>query len=200
MSMILLNQKWPYFLSLQSIMRVNRAKFVRKYLRFFKIVYGISPPFDVRKCMVWWIIKSFQHLINLLPIQIILDGNFIFAALKVKLDIRERLGKLLQGETIRIHVLKSVLTELTAAGAKTAAALEFAKSFCDVIDDTMFEGETPVEKLKAMLGKLMRSENTWRSWAYLRWHSHWSISDRTDRQSLNVNAILRFVLILIRWL
>ena len=29
-------------------MRVNRAKFVRKYLRFFKIVYGISPPFDVR--------------------------------------------------------------------------------------------------------------------------------------------------------
>ena len=80
--------------------------------------------------------------------------------MKVKLDIRERLGKLLQGETIRIHVLKSVLTELTAAGAKTAATLEFAKSFCDVIDATMFEGETPVEKLKAMLGKLMRSENT----------------------------------------
>lgn len=83
-----------------------------------------------------------------------MDGNFIFAALKVKLDIRERLGKLLQGEAIRIHVLKSVLIELTNAGSKTAAALEFAKSFCDVIDDTAFEGETPVEKLKAMLGKL----------------------------------------------
>ena len=29
-------------------MRVNRAKFVRKYLRFFKIVYGLSAPYDVR--------------------------------------------------------------------------------------------------------------------------------------------------------
>lgn len=80
--------------------------------------------------------------------------------MKVKLDIRERLGKLLQGEAIRIHVLKSVLIELTTAGTKTAAALEFAKSFCDVIDDSMFEGETPVEKLKAMLGKFTRSKNT----------------------------------------
>jgi hypothetical protein len=80
--------------------------------------------------------------------------------LKVKLDIRERLVKLLQGEAIRMHVLKSVLTELTAAGTKTAAALEFAKSFCDVIDDTMFEGETPVEKLKAMLGKFQCSDSS----------------------------------------
>mmetsp|Transcript_12732 Transcript_12732/g.12385 ORF Transcript_12732/g.12385 Transcript_12732/m.12385 type:complete len:89 (+) Transcript_12732:64-330(+) len=85
-------------------MRVNRAKFVRKYLRFFKIVYGVNPPYDI-----------------------ILDGNFIFAALKVKLDIQERLDKLLQGETVRIHVLKSVLTELAAAGPKTSTSLEFAK-------------------------------------------------------------------------
>jgi rRNA-processing protein FCF1 len=82
-----------------------------------------------------------------------LDGNFIFAALKVKLDIQERLDKLLQGETVRIHVLKSVLTELAAAGPKTSTSLEFAKSFCNVIDDSMFPGDTPCEKLKAMLGK-----------------------------------------------
>ena len=89
--------------------------------------------------------------------QIILDGNFIFAALKVKLDIQERLDKLLQGETIKIYVLKSVLAELAAAGSKTASALEFAKSFCDVIDDSMFEGDTPCEKLKALLGKFTKN-------------------------------------------
>ena len=95
-----------------------------------------------------------RSLINFsLSLQIILDGNFIFAALKVKLDIQERLEKLLQGETVRIHVLKSVLAELLAAGAITAAALEYAKTFCSVIDDSMYEGETPCEKLKAMLGK-----------------------------------------------
>ena len=83
-----------------------------------------------------------------------MDGNFIFAALKVKLDIQERLTKLLQGETIRIYVLKSVIAELSAAGPKALAALEFANSFCDVIDDSMHEGETPCEKLKAMLGEI----------------------------------------------
>ena len=84
-----------------------------------------------------------------------MDGNFIFAALKVNLDITERLTKLLQGETIRIHVLKSVLAELKAAGPKTANALEFAKKFCSVIDDDSFDGETPCEKLKAMLGNVL---------------------------------------------
>ena len=93
-----------------------------------------------------------SRLYLFIVLQIILDGNFIFAALKVKLDIQERLEKLLQGETIKLYVLKSVLAELLAAGPKTAAALEYAKSFCDVIDDSAFDGETPCEKLKAMLG------------------------------------------------
>jgi hypothetical protein len=35
-----------------------------------------------------------------------------------------------------------------------SSSLEFAKSFCNVIDDSQFEGTTPCEKLKAMLGKL----------------------------------------------
>jgi hypothetical protein len=73
--------------------------------------------------------------------------------LKVKLDIQERLDKLLQGETVRIYVLKSVLTELAAAGPKTSTSLEFAKNFCNEIDDSMFPGDTPCEKLKYMLGK-----------------------------------------------
>jgi U3 small nucleolar RNA-associated protein 23 len=112
-------------------MRVNRAKFVRKYLRFFRIVYGITPPYDI-----------------------ILDGNFIHAALKVKLDIRERLEKLLQGEKIRICVTKSVLKELSEAGPKTVEALQFAKKFCEIIDDDAFSAEAPSDRLKAMLGEL----------------------------------------------
>ena len=78
--------------------------------------------------------------------------------MKVKLDIQERLDKLLQGETIKIYVLKSVLAELAAAGSKVDTALEFAKSFCDVIDDSMFEGDTPCEKLKAMLCKFTKQQ------------------------------------------
>ena len=70
------------------------------------------------------------------------------------MDIQERLTKLLQGETIRLHVLKSVIDELSAAGQKAVAALEFARSFCDIIDDSMHEGETPCEKLKVMLGEI----------------------------------------------
>ena len=29
-------------------MRVNRAKQVRKWLRFYRIVYGVAPPYMVR--------------------------------------------------------------------------------------------------------------------------------------------------------
>lgn len=88
-------------------------------------------------------------------IQIILDGNFIFAALKVKLDIQERLEKLLQGECVKIYILQSVINELTTAGKRTAAALEYAVKFCTVLDDSMYIGETPCEKLKYMLGKFI---------------------------------------------
>ena len=110
-------------------MRVNRSKFVRKYLRFFKIVYGITPPYNV-----------------------VLDGNFVYAALKVKLDIKERVEKLLQGETVRLYVLKSVLAELNAVGPKAAEAFKFAKKFCTLIDDDGFGAvETPAERLVAWL-------------------------------------------------
>lgn len=112
-------------------MRVNRAKFVRKYLKFFHLNFHINPPYHV-----------------------VLDGNFIYAAIKVKLDIKERLEKLLQGETVRLFVLKSVLTELNAVGPKAAEAFKFAKTFCTVIDDDAFAiADTPAERLVALLRK-----------------------------------------------
>jgi len=42
-------------------MRVTRAKFYRKYLRFYRIVYNIVAPYNV-----------------------LIDGNFVFAAIKNK--------------------------------------------------------------------------------------------------------------------
>lgn len=110
-------------------MRVNRAKAVRKHLMFFRIVYG----FD----------KAIFH--------VILDGNFIFAAIKYKVDIKERLDSLLQGADVKIYVLRSVLDELKQVGAKAAGALEFAKSFCEPLDDSAFRGESVSDRTIAMM-------------------------------------------------
>ena len=90
-----------------------------------------------------------------------LDGNFIYAAIKVKLDIKERLEKLLQGETLRLFVLKSVLTELNAVGPKAADAFKWAKSFCTVIDDDAYAAAgTPAERLVVWLNDQIKSNNS----------------------------------------
>lgn len=112
-------------------MRVNRAKAVRKHLQFFKIVYGYD--------------KTVYH--------IVLDGNFIFAAIKFKIDIKERLGKLLQGSDCKIYVLKSVIEELITVGAKAKQALDFAKTYCESIDDSQFRGENANDKTISMMKK-----------------------------------------------
>jgi U3 small nucleolar RNA-associated protein 23 len=100
-------------------MRVNRSKFVRKYLRFFRVNFQVAPRYNV-----------------------ILDGNFIYAALKYKIDIRERLQKLLQDEEPRLFILKSSLSELESMGEKATGSLSFAKSYCETINDGTVEGET----------------------------------------------------------
>lgn len=112
-------------------MRVNRAKFIRKYLRFFKVVYGIDAPYNV-----------------------ILDGNFIFQGIKHKIDMEERLGKLLQGAEVRIYVQRSILKELETIGEKATASLEWARKFCEIIEDNDFEGDLPSNKLRTMIDAL----------------------------------------------
>ena len=88
----------------------------------------------------------------ILYLQVILDGNFIHQALKYKLDIKERLGKLLQEEEVKIFIQKSVIDELKAVGAKTKVSLEFAEKFCAIVDDKNIPGETPSDRLVHMLG------------------------------------------------
>jgi U3 small nucleolar RNA-associated protein 23 len=111
-------------------MRVGRAKLVRKYLRFYRIVFGLVPPF-----------------------RIILDGNFLYAAFKYKLDIRERLARLLQGEEIKLYLLQSSLDEFEQVGKATAECSEFARSFCTIIDDSKFKGESLSDRLIDFISK-----------------------------------------------
>jgi len=86
---------------------------------------------------------------------VILDGNFIFTAIKYKIDLRNRIETLLQGSSINFFVLKSVLKEMETIGAKGKQSLEFAKNFCEMIDDDRVVGDNPAEKLMKLLGNLL---------------------------------------------
>jgi rRNA-processing protein FCF1 len=85
---------------------------------------------------------------------VILDGNFIFTAIKYKLDIRDRLEKLLQGGEIKVFILKSALKELKSVGEKAKSATDFANTYCEIIDDDTVSGELPSDRLKAYIGKI----------------------------------------------
>lgn len=124
-------------------MRVLRAKQTRKYLRFFQIVFGLTAPYNV-----------------------ILDGNFVYTLMKLKLDLRDRLLKLLQGNEVKYFMLSSAFNELKAVGAKTKAAVDFVRAFCDIIDETTVVGsfETPGECLQAYLEQEHRNPRSGRKY------------------------------------
>ena len=97
-------------------MKVSRTKFIRKYLRFFRIVFGIEPPFNV-----------------------ILDGNFIYHALKYSVNVVDRFQKTLQGAQVKFYILRSALDELNALGEKGGAALVLANAYCETIEDDFID-------------------------------------------------------------
>lgn len=124
-------------------MRVTRAKFIRKYLRFYKIVFDISDPYHI-----------------------ILDGNFIYTALKYKIDITDRFRTLLQNaSSIKYYILLSSVNELKAVGDKVKNTLEYIKQLCSIIDDehininafrkksTDVVVDTPALRMRIYLGK-----------------------------------------------
>lgn len=110
-------------------MRVNKAKFVRKYLRFYRIVFRLQQPYNV-----------------------ILDGNFIHQALKYKLDIHERLTKLFQDAVVKLFIQQSVLNELQNIGSVVRDSIVWSNKFCQLIDDTKYDGDTPAKKLVGYIG------------------------------------------------
>lgn len=128
-------------------MRVNRAKQIRKYLKFYKIVCGVHLPYNV-----------------------ILDSNFIYAALKNKVDIRERLNKMLQipgGDSATLYITKSALDELQSLGEKGKDSYVFAQEHCSIIQDTEFSKEELAhEKLVAFLENMQLNQSDHRSRSY----------------------------------
>mmetsp|Transcript_2014 Transcript_2014/g.3654 ORF Transcript_2014/g.3654 Transcript_2014/m.3654 type:complete len:269 (+) Transcript_2014:136-942(+) len=93
-------------------MRHGRAKLARKTLKFYSINANIKPPYKV-----------------------ILDGNFMVAAIKQKLPITERLKKLLQDESFTIYTTRSILDELNSIpGECFQQARQFGLDECDIIE------------------------------------------------------------------
>jgi U3 small nucleolar RNA-associated protein 23 len=102
-------------------MRINRGKAIRKHLRFYRIVYGFDAPYNF-----------------------ILDGNFIYEATKYKMDILHRLTQQLQVKTgeINLFITSSSLAELASVKGENAVnATNYAKAFCEVLDDSDGHGE-----------------------------------------------------------
>mmetsp|Transcript_1414 Transcript_1414/g.1924 ORF Transcript_1414/g.1924 Transcript_1414/m.1924 type:complete len:250 (-) Transcript_1414:232-981(-) len=111
-------------------MRILRAKNIRKQLRFYRINYGIHPPFKV-----------------------LLDGNFIFSCLKVKMDILDRLIKLLQESRCQLFVPKAVIDELKSLGPKFDASYEFALSQEQPADDSPKENISASDSIEEIIGR-----------------------------------------------
>ena len=120
-------------LQLQERMRINRGKAIRKYLRFYRIVFGLEDPFHV-----------------------ILDGNFIFNAMKYQVDIFDRFKTQMQGAELNFYMTKSAMLELQKVkGDVGKQSVEWAEKFCNGINDDEYtsigKGETPAEKLISFL-------------------------------------------------
>lgn len=114
-------------------MRVNKAKFIRKYLRFYKLIFKLDSPYNI-----------------------ILDGNFIFHALKYKQDILERIRKLLSDNHISLFVQQSIFNELEQVGESASRSLEYCSKYCTIINDSACIGDNPSEKLYNYLEALFQ--------------------------------------------
>ncbi len=114
-------------------MKINRSKAIRKYLRFFRLVFGIKAPYNV-----------------------ILDGNFIYEAIKHKIDLVDRIKSSLQGDEVRLFVTSSIMAELKKIGTRAQQALDFSTKFCQEIDDSKFLdfGDAAADRLSAMMKQI----------------------------------------------
>lgn len=93
--------------SLLRVMRVQRHKANRRTLEFYRLVFGVRAPFRV-----------------------LLDGNFLAAAVKIKMEWARLLPKLLgvPPHLVHLHVTQCVMAELAALGEPAAAALAEARA------------------------------------------------------------------------
>uniref|UniRef100_T1IRT6 rRNA-processing protein UTP23 homolog n=1 Tax=Strigamia maritima TaxID=126957 RepID=T1IRT6_STRMM len=86
-------------------MKIKRQKKAHRYLSFFINNYGFRQPY-----------------------QVLIDGTFCQAALTNKINIKEQLGKYLDGE-VKLLTTACVITEAEKLGSKFYGALSIAKQF-----------------------------------------------------------------------
>mmetsp|Transcript_32722 Transcript_32722/g.75333 ORF Transcript_32722/g.75333 Transcript_32722/m.75333 type:complete len:262 (-) Transcript_32722:139-924(-) len=111
-------------------MRHGRAKAARKTLQFFRLSYGIAPPYHV-----------------------LLDGTFLVAMTSQKVPLRERLDRVLQHKSFHLYVSRSSLTELEKMSKKDTPKKEALKQAwrwgldeCDeILEDARDEGGDGME-------------------------------------------------------
>lgn len=110
--------------------RLNRQKKYRKILKYYKINFKISAPFKV-----------------------ILDGNFIHAALKNSVFINEKIPKILNDQNCDILVPNIVLDELEKLGEPVKETLYQAQTFKK---HKYGNGSTPSEVILDIIGETNR--------------------------------------------
>ena len=86
---------------------------------------------------------------------VLLDGNFVFAALKYKIDIEDRIKALLQENEIKLFALRSAYDELNKAGEKTRSSMQYMKSVCQLLDDSACARSNPADQMIAFLGSFL---------------------------------------------
>ena len=78
-------------------------------------------------------------------LQLLLDGNFIFNAVRCSVDIRQAMERLLQTADFELNVPRAVITELSLLGASVEPAMRFARS-CKVLEAATGEKDEDVEE------------------------------------------------------
>jgi U3 small nucleolar RNA-associated protein 23 len=112
-------------------MRHLRAKAIRKALRQFHFLCGLKAPYRV-----------------------LLDGNFVALCVQMKVDLRERLPKVLQVKPGECELLvpRAALRELELLGEPMRAAFELAQQFTVVEHDDLGDEQDVTKVIAHLIG------------------------------------------------
>mmetsp|Transcript_15800 Transcript_15800/g.18014 ORF Transcript_15800/g.18014 Transcript_15800/m.18014 type:complete len:258 (+) Transcript_15800:166-939(+) len=115
-------------------MRHGRAKAARKTLKFYSLNGNIKPPYKV-----------------------LLDGNFLAAAIQYKVPIYDRIGKLLQTNQFTLYINRSSLIELEKLPKENEVftqARQYGLDECEIIEDSASgnnENSSPGEDIQNLV-------------------------------------------------
>lgn len=118
-------------------MRHLRAKGIRKALRQFHFLCGIKAPYRV-----------------------LLDGNFLAMCVQMKVDVRERLPKVLQvkAHDCELCVPRAALRELELLGDSMREAFELAQQL-QVVEHDAIDGEQQEVDVTKVIAALVGDRN-----------------------------------------